>query len=315
LSDMAVSENSRSLLWWWGAVIGGAAGAFALTYCLIVSPTPYGLLLFCATPYLHGALVAYVVKRTASDNPEILGAVTSSTFMLACISLVVFHIEGAICTIMAAPIWLAIAMLGMLTGKYVGGLRKGAPVMFCVVPIVLLTTAGGDYRSRPPVRKIVTSIVIDAPSEKVWPLLLNLDAYGPPEAWFFRAGVAYPIGTTTRPDEMTRIAQTSTGDVIQTITESVPNKRLRWQDENTPPTMVEWNPFGSPRPSHLTETFDVYEGGFDLIAMPGGRTKLIGFTTFRIKMEPEFYWSYWANTVMRAVHLRTLELIAIRAQE
>jgi hypothetical protein len=313
---MAVSKNSRSLLWWWTAVVGGAAGSFAMSFCLIASPSPYGLLLFCATPFIHGALVAYIVKRTTSSgNPEILGAVSVSTFLLACISLVVFHIEGAICTIMAAPIWLAIAMLGMLTGKYVGGLRKGAPVMFCVVPVVLLMSASGDYQSRPPVRKIVTSIVVDAPPGKVWPLLLNLDGYGRAEAWFFRAGVAHPVGTTTDPEEVKRIAHTSTGNVVQTITELVPNKRLRWRDENTPPTMVEWNPFGDPRPSHVTETFDVYEGGFDLVALPGGKTRLTGFTTFRIRMEPEVYWSFWANTVMRAVHLRTMELISSRAKE
>lgn len=310
---MAESNDSRSLRWWWAAVLGGAVGAFCIVYLLfwVVWPSPYGLLLFCAVPYVHGAVVAYIVKKTnRAGNLDIFTAEVASTLALVVLALVVIPVEGLICTLMASPIWLSVMLLGMLTGKYVGGLDKGAPVMFGVVPLVFLVSAGGDVQLQPPVRKMVTSIEIDAPPTDVWPLLLNLSDYDEPDTWYFRAGVAYPIGTRTSPDGKTRVAETSTGDIVQTITESVQNKRLRWIDKNTPATMVELNPFGSPQPSHVTETFEVLEGGFDLVALPNGRTRLTGFTTYRIKMEPEFYWNYWAGSVVRGVHLRTMQHIA-----
>jgi len=315
---MAESNDSLSLRWWWGAVLGGAIAAFCIVYLLfrVSWPSPYGLLLFCAVPYVHGAVVAYTVKKTnPSGNLDIFAAVVTSAAALVVLALVVIPVEGLICTLMASPIWLAVMFLGMLTGKYVGGLDKGAPVMYGIVPLVMLVSAGGDLHLQPPVRKMVTSIEIDAPPAEVWPLLLNLSGYDEPETWYFRAGVAYPIGTRTSSDGKTRIAETSTGDIIQTISESVHNKRLRWTDENTPATMVELNPFGSPQPSHVTETFEVLEGGFDLVELPNRRTRLSGFTTYRIKMEPEFYWNYWAGSVVRGVHLRTMQHIAAIASK
>ncbi|MBA3726805.1 MAG: SRPBCC family protein [Armatimonadetes bacterium] len=186
------------------------------------------------------------------------------------------------------------------------------PFVISIVPVTLLPAIRDDIdNAAPPVHEVRTAIDIAASPQRVWPFLFNLDGFGKPDAWFFRMGVACPIGTWTHGNN--RVCRLTTGDLVEVIVERKPAEVLRWKVIESPPTMLEWNPFGDPHPPHLDGTFEVVEGEFRLVAGPGKSTRLIGTTWYRNKMKPEGYWNYWCEVFVRGVQERVMQLISVKA--
>jgi hypothetical protein len=74
-----------------------------------------------------------------------------------------------------------------------------------------------------------------------------------------------------------------------------------------PPPMTEMSPYRRVYAQHLDGYFRATRGEFDLIALPGGRTRLEGHTWYRNEMYPQVYWDVIADQVIEAIHRRVLE--------
>ena len=73
-----------------------------------------------------------------------------------------------------------------------------------------------------------------------------------------------------------------------------------------PPPMREWGPFDI-HPPHLENYLQSRCGQFNLIPLPGGRTRLEGTTWYQHHMFPEAYWRLWGDYVIHKIHRRVLE--------
>ena len=78
--------------------------------------------------------------------------------------------------------------------------------------------------------------------------------------------------------------------------------------------MSEVNPFGDPHPPHLDTALVSERGEFRLDPLPGGRTRLVGTTFYRLRMRPLGYWSLWTDGVIHRVHGRVLRHVKSLAE-
>lgn len=300
------------MLWWWGTVLGGAGLGYAMLHLVYFADNVFGTVGFIAAPFVHGAAIAFTIARTKSSGSlGILGAVLVSSILLTWL-LILTAGEGAFCIFTAAPIWLAFSVIGMFLGKAFAGTARGVPMILGVLPLALVTAYKLDTSVvEPPMHRIETVMEIHAGADAIWPLLFNLDGLGEPDTWYFRAGVACPMGTST--EAGTRLCRLTTGDMVEKITLSQENRELRWKVIHTPDAMKEMNPFHVAQPTHVAEAFRVLEGGFRLQSLPNGKTRLTGWTTYRSALAPDVYWDFWNRMIVRGVQHRMMSEIARQA--
>ena len=75
------------------------------------------------------------------------------------------------------------------------------------------------------------------------------------------------------------------------------------------PPMQEWSPYRDVNPPHLDGYFRATHGEFRLVALPGGRTRLEGRTSYEVGMFPQGYWAVAGGRIVSAIHLRVLRHI------
>ena len=283
---------------------------YGLLHLIYFSYTFVGMLGFIAAPFIQGFLIAYLIVRAkATGQFGVLTAVITSTVLLTLLLFVIWG-EGLGCFIMAAPIWLAFSIVGQLLGKNIAKRAQRQLLALGILPLTLVAAYHLDNVVKPPDHFIQTSIDIDARPFDIWPLLFELDGLGEPDTWYFRAGVACPLGTSTDFSTNTRRCHLTTGDLVERIEISSENREVRWQVLHTPDSMKEWNPFKNRQPPHVAHSFRVLSGGFRLERLSAGRTKLTGWTTYHSDLAPDLYWDIWNRMFVRGVQRRVMEAIA-----
>ncbi len=86
--------------------------------------------------------------------------------------------------------------------------------------------------------------------------------------------------------------------------------------------MIEWNPFYEHVDApHLHGFFRANHGEFRLEEVPTTRdgvtvvhTRLSGTTWYQHGLQPEFYWQWWSDLMVHAIHRRVLAHIAGQAE-
>jgi uncharacterized membrane protein YhaH (DUF805 family) len=179
------------------AVLGGAA-AFLGTEFL----NNYGWGLFAGVPFCLGFLssVIHAARQPRKLRESLLVSIVSVALVGAVLLLVA--LEGLICILMAAPIALALAVLGGLAGHAVQASRwrRLQPRLFCLpvlaIPVMLL----GEHVSHEtaPLLKVSTVMEVDAPPERVWTNVVKFAELPPPTEMIFKSGIAYPVRAEIR---------------------------------------------------------------------------------------------------------------------
>ncbi len=55
-------------------------------------------------------------------------------------------------------------------------------------------------------------------------------------------------------------------------------------------------------------------GELRLIALPGGKTRLVGSTFYALEIFPELYWKAWSDGIIHAIHVRVLTHIHLLSE-
>jgi uncharacterized membrane protein YhaH (DUF805 family) len=276
----------------------------------------YSAGLFLGVPFTVGYISAYIYNH-GHDRPagqSIVIALASVT--IAAGALVIFALEGAVCTIMALPIALTIAFPGAVLGRIMA--RRGVQMttgagMALVVPLFV----GVEPRTPPPVQEVVTVVEIAAPPDVVWRHVVSFPDLGPPTELLFRAGVAAPLRARIAGSGVgaIRYCDFTTGSFVEPITAWEVGRVLAFDITAQAPPMRELSPYRNVNPPHLDGYFRATHGEFRLMPLPNGHTRLEGRTTYVVDMFPQAYWTLPAGGVITAIHLRVLRHIQTLAEE
>jgi len=280
----------------------------------------YGASLFIGTPFVIGAVTAFLFnRRYPASIRETLQVVAMTIFCIAGITMMV-SAEGALCLAMAAPLAAALAAMGAILGRTVAlhdnKLTTGAMLAIMTLPMSAVLDAN---RSLPAtnIREVRSSIDIAASAEDVWKQVVAFPALPEPTDLVFRIGIAYPRYAEIRGTGVgaVRYCVFSTGAFVEPITRWEPNRRLSFDVTSSPPPLTEWSPFANVTPPHLDGYFSSKRSEFRLVTLPDGHTRLEGSTWYEMKLYPEGYWSLFGDRLISKIHGRVLQHIKQTAEE
>ena len=303
--DPVTADRRRSALLGLGAALAVTIPTILLG---VYFKRNYSFGLFLGTPFTAGWVSAQVFN---SNHPRRVGEtirLALLALLLAGILLLFFAAEGAFCLLLAFPLAALVAIPGALLGRAVA-LRghETAGLAALLAPLLVLS----EPKVPPPSYEVVSTVEIAAPPDQVWQRVVSFPEIPPPTEWLFRIGVAYPsrariVGTGVG---ATRYCDFTTGSFVEPITAWDPGHRLAFDIVRQAPPMHEWSPYRDVNPPHLDGYFRATHGEFELTALPGGRTRLVGRTRYEVEMSPQGYWAVAAGQIVSAIHLRVLHHI------
>jgi hypothetical protein len=229
--------------------------------------------------------------------------------------------EGVICILMLLPIWGLTALVVTVIAYFVrrsarrtGGLRS-SPLL-----LVPLLAAQLEAMSAVPVslEQVDRSIIIDAPPERIWPLLVAVRDIRPDEGrWNITQdvlGVPRPIQAVIemRGGKPVRLAQW--GSQIrfeERISEWTENRSLRWRFAFPDDSIREHTDRHiAPDGAHLTIT----DGAYRLTPLAGGRTEVTLETRYELRTPVNPYASWWGGWMLGDIQDNILQIIKDRAE-
>ncbi|WP_116127250.1 SRPBCC family protein [Lewinella sp. IMCC34183] len=291
--------------------------AGALTAWGIYGLGSYGLALFALTPLLIGFLAAVVngYGRTATRVEATVTAFLALGLFTA--GLVLFAVEGLICIAMAAPLAVLFTWLGAVAGHAAADRHRGGSLLtvgVLLVAIPLLSSA--ERGSPPPAEPVTTRVVVAAPPERVWREVVAFSPLPEPDEWLFRLGIAYPIDATIAGTGVgaVRHCNFNTGSFVEPVTVWDPPHRLAFDVRQQPVPLREISFWDVDAP-HLHDFFVSRRGEFRLTAREDGTTLLEGTTWYYHDLRPAFYWRWWSNAIVHAIHARVLNHVRSEAEK
>lgn len=295
-----------------GAALAGGVLGLLLTRLSTSSLRVYGSALFVGAPFVLGltASLLYAHHRRRSYAECVAAGMMAVAF--AGLAVLAAAVEGVICLAMAAPLALALALMGATLG-YLIQLRPGGQAPARALGLVLLALpalmgaekAAGVGSAALPLR---TSVEVDAPPAAVWRNVVEFAELPPPAHPIFKLGFAYPVRATIEGKGVgaVRRCEFTTGAFVEPITAWDEPRRLAFSVSSQPSPMTETSWYPDIHPAHLDD-FLVSEGGeFLLEELPGGRTRLTGTTWYRHAIAPSWYWKPMSDFVIHRIHERVL---------
>ena len=277
----------------------------------------YGFGLFVGLPFCLGMMAAlFYGHHGVRARRGCVGVALASVFFVGT-SMLLFNAEGAICLMMAAPLWLSCAALGGVVGHVIQAqARDEGESTIIIIGLALAVPAvmGAEFvwPRAAATYVVTTSVEIDAPRQQVWNHVIGFSDLPPPSDWLFHTGVAYPIRANIvgRGVGAERHCVFSTGTFVEPIDVWDEPGLLRFSVTENPPPMREWTPYGESHPPHLSGFMVSRAGQFRLTELAGGGTRLEGTTWYQHHMWPAAYWRLWSDLIIHRIHLRVLRHIA-----
>jgi len=294
------------------AGIGVVTVAFATLFM-----RSYGLSLFVATPFVLGAVTAFIHNH---DHPrsarETEGVVVLSVALVGG-TLMLFALEGLACILMAAPLGIVAAVLGGMVGRLVAIQTRVPPTSTAYLFLLLpAATLADRAEPAPPVYEAITSIVVAAPADSVWEHVIRFSDITAEPSLPFRLGIAYPMRAviTGAGVGAVRHCEFSTGAFVEPITVWDAPHRLSFGVTSQPPALRELSPYRHVYAPHVKGFFKAQRGEFRLVPLAGGRTRLEGSTWYTLQLYPQGYWRPIAEWLLTRIHERVLQQVKTESE-
>ncbi|TWT75232.1 DUF805 domain-containing protein [Allorhodopirellula solitaria] len=287
----------------------------------------YGFVLFFTTPIIAGAISGAVYNRHCAFGLGGLFGLIALMNIASFALMLGVGLDGAICLLMAFPLLWPLSFFGGLAGRAISVARlryrderRGMIGTMLLLPLAILLEPFDDHRV---LHRVDTTVVINAPADRVWEQVIAFPEITERPAWFFRLGIAAPIRARIDGEGVgaCRYCEFTTGPFVEPITVWLPPSpsskagRLAFDVAEQPQPMREWTPFSGLHPPHLEDGFVSRRGQFLLEPMPGNRTRLTGTTWYDIDVRPRLYWQAWAAPTIHAIHCRVLDHIKRGCEE
>lgn len=291
-----------------GSAVVGVLGVLVSVFAFGV----YGVALFVANPFIQGMVVGWVFNRPRIRSVLQTAGVVWLSLMLVGGALLLFALEGLMCVLMALPIAAILAFMGAIIGRDIATRSRQSGLGFAAILCVLPTGALMEKISAvPTIYEVVTSVDVAAAPEIVWNRLVQFDEIREPPAWYFRAGIAYPIRATITGHGVgaVRRCEFSTGAFVEPITVWDAPRRLAFDVARQPTALRELSIYSKVYAPHLDGYFRSRRGEFRLIQLAGANTRLEGHTWYSVDIYPQGYWRAIGEVVLHRIHLRVLEQV------
>jgi uncharacterized membrane protein YhaH (DUF805 family) len=293
-------------------LLGATVVALLAVLVSIVAFGTYGVTLFVATPFIQGVVVGWAFnRRETRSSAETISVVWLSLFLVAG-AILLFALEGVVCVAMALPLAAVVALLGGMIGRTIANRRGPIGLGYAGMLFVLPTGAFVEKISTAaPTYEVVTSVDVAAPPSVVWNRVVQFDQIQEHPAWYFRAGIAYPIRATiagSGPGAIRR-CEFSTGAFVEPITVWDEPRRLAFDVVEQPAPLRELSIYSKVYAPHINGYFSSTHGEFRLIPAPGGHTRLEGHTWYNVAIYPQGYWRATSEILLHQIHLRVLRQV------
>ena len=295
----------------------GAAVALALLVIGVLWIESYGLAVFMGTPFTLGLVTAYLLRRRYPASARETHEVVAMTTLLVASSAFLLGFEGAVCILMVAPLGLAIALMGGVVGRYLATAGERPARGALLIAVLFPGSAALESGPQPSgLREVVSSVVIEASPESVWPAVVAFSPIPEPRSLLFRSGLAYPTHAEIVGEGVgaTRYCHFSTGAFVEPITVWEPGVRLSFDVVQSPRPLNELGPWDV-APPHLEGYLEPRRGEFRLVRLDDGRTRLEGSTWYEQRLRPEGYWVLFSDYVIGRIHRRVLDHIKAEVED
>ncbi len=303
------------------STVGSALLAIFLTAVLALSGAwlgteifrDYGWSIFVGLPFCMGLLASLIHAFREERSLGVCLLVANTTVLLVGAGLLLFAMEGIICLLMAAPIACVIASIGGVLGYVVQkqfSWRDESPRLFCSLLVLAPLAMSIEHVAPPalPLLSVKTSVVVNAPPNKVWHNVVSFAELPPPSEMIFKLGVAYPIRAEIFGCGVgaVRHCNFSTGPFVEPIEVWDEPYLLKFSVTQNPEPMQEWTPYREVHPAHLDGYLESRAGQFQLVPLDDGRTLLEGTTWYYHRLWPSAYWKVWSDHMIHTIHKRVL---------
>ncbi len=303
-----------------GALLAIAAGmtiGLGMLALSVYGFSSYGVSLFLGTPFVIGAVTAFLFNRRYPATGRETQQVVLMTLASVAGVMLVTAFEGAVCLLMAAPLGIAIGAMGAALGRRIALHDRSLGGALLAVAVLPLSLGLDADRAPTGLREVRSAIVIDAPPEVVWRNVISFPPLPEPSDLIFRAGIAYPQRAVIVGEGVGAVRRCvfSTGAFVEPITRWEPARRLSFDVVAQPAPLQEWSPYADLAPPHLDGYFQSKRGEFRLVALPHGRTRLEGSTWYEMRLQPAAYWVVFGDAIVARIHDRVLRHIRAAAED
>ncbi len=279
----------------------------------------YGWSLFVGLPFVLPMLSVVIYGNRHEVSWPVCMQIGWLWILVAILLLVATAFEGLICIVMMLPLVVPIVVLGLMVGYLIVEYGPGQPGELTRLPLILtllavlpaMTGAEHVVKPEPLLFTCETSVVVDAPPDRVWPHVVSFSDLDPPNDWLFQTGLAYPMRARIEGTGAgaVRHCEFSTGAFVEPIEVWDEPRLLRFAVTSNPPPMREWNPLFEIHPPHLDGFLVARRGQFLLTPLPEGKTLLRGSTLYQHGLWPAAYWRLWSDPIIHRIHDRVLRHI------
>src|SRR5262245_57706084 len=277
----------------------------------------YGTGLFVVSPLIIGAVTGYIGNRRVDMGLRATWALVKSAAALSGLALLALALEGLICIVVIAPLWLLLSAIGGFIGRAIARAtlrpRHSTAAALAVLPLVYaleaIFPASVTFENQ-------VSIDIDAPTSAVWRSITAMGRIEEPPGLLFRLGLAHPLSGRLVGEGVgaERHGEFSTGIAIERITQWSPNHRLAFVVLNDVPTVRELSPYHHVHAPHIVGYFATTVASFELEDRGAQMTRLTLRSTHVLRLEPTLYWLPLVNWVVEENKSRVLRHIRLLSE-
>lgn len=246
------------------------------------------------TPFVVGAIVVYGQRNSKPSIWKMIYAPWLA-ILLAMLGSAIALLEGAICIVLALPLFLLLSSIGgLMMGLILRYTDKGPTALnsFLLLPFMLVAFQP-VMPERPKLLEERVAIEVAAPPQRIWAEILNarnIQRYELPPNFTHLIGVPRPVEgiNISTPKGEIRYSKWDRGVHFSAlVTQSVKNRSITWNYHFTSDSF----PDGS-MDEHVRiggKYFDLYDTTFNLTPLSSGLTKLEIVSHYRVNTDINFY--------------------------
>jgi hypothetical protein len=236
------------------------------------------------------------------------------------VTVLVVGVEGTICVVMMAPVFVVMALLGGALAAVVRTIQSRRMRSTALFVVLLLPYAAGPLEQRIPQaqsRRVVENRVrVRASEAAVWRQIIRVPPIRAEEyrtSFIHRIGFPRPIEATLSHEGVGGVREASFERGVlfrETVTDWKPLRRLSFTiavDSIPTRTLDEHVTVGG-------EYFDVLDGTYEIVPAAPGEVELRLWSTHRLSTHFNPYAALWTDLVMRQIQRNILHVVRDRAE-